>query len=131
MNASVNHEALIVAELSAAYAQLETAKKQVLLLETELLTLSEPPPGGEGTVKHDHYKVAYAISVTVPAAESKKLQGQWEGLGENAQKAFKWKAEIDKAQFRAIKDLDAAAFAELAPYVVSKPSKPVITLLES
>ena len=122
---------MMIAELTAA---LRKAKLAEITAKTERLRLEEliekqftKPDGGEGSHTDEEVKIVWKINRTVDTAA---VQAGWDNLTANAQKAFRWKADVDLTQLRALKDLDSAAYAQAAEYITSKPAKPSIELLK-
>lgn len=115
----------LVQELRNAKANEARAIESRRAIEEMIIGRFQPPEGGEGTVKDAELSITYKVTRTV---DTEALQTSWTDLGPNAQKAFKWKADIDLKQYRAIKDLDEPAFAQLNRFITTKPSKPALTL---
>ena len=119
----------MITELTAA---LRKAKLDEAIAKTERLRLEEliekqftKPDGGEGSHTDEEVKITWKINRTVDTA---KVQVSWDSMNTNAQKAFRWKAEVDLTQLRALADLDPGAYAQAAAYITSKPAKPTIEL---
>jgi hypothetical protein len=104
-----------------------TAKAERLRLEALIEAQFTKPEGGEGTHTDEEIRIKWSInrSVDTPA-----VQAGWEQLSENAKKAFRWKADVDLAHLRAIKDLDSMAYAQATVFITSKPAKPSIEILK-
>lgn len=125
MNASVQAIPLLVAELRAAKQQEDKAKEHRLSIEKQITDLFPQGKGFEGTVKEGDLSIAFKVTRSV---DTEKLQESWDSLNANARKAFKWKADIDLRQYRAIGELDAPSFAQISAFVTTKDAKPSITL---
>lgn len=117
----------LIAELRAAKMAEETAKKTRLDVENKILALYATPDGGEGTHNDEEFSIAWKLTRTV---DQEKLSADFELLGANVQKAFRWKPEVDLRQLRNLQELDAPAYAEAAKYFTSKPAKTSVTLKE-
>ena len=111
---------------------LRAVKEDELACKTERLRLENlieshfaKPESNEGTHNDEDFKIVWKLNRTV---DTPKVQDAWEGLSKNVQRAFRWKAEVDTAYLRALNELDAAAFAQAAQYITSKPAKPSIEL---
>jgi hypothetical protein len=111
---------------------LKTAKAAELTAKTERLRLEEliekqfiKPADGEGTHNDEGFKIVWKLNRTV---DTQAVQNAWEHLGPNSQKAFRWKAEVDLAQLRALQSLDPEAYKQVAEYITTKPAKPSIEL---
>lgn len=115
----------LIEQLREAKKTEETAKLNRLAIEEQILEAFEKPKSGEGTIKQDTFTITYKLTRTV---DTDALQDAWGSLGANAQKAFKWAASVDLKNYRAIQDLDAPAFEQLAKFVTTKPAKAAITL---
>jgi len=120
-----------IAELTIALRQAKLAES---IAKTERLRLEEliekqftKPDGGEGSHTDEEVKITWKINRTVDTAA---VQAGWDSLTANAQKAFRWKADVDLTQLRSLKDLDSAAYAQAAEFITSKPAKPSIELLK-
>ena len=104
----------------------ETAK--AMRLEVEEMLLSHFPTDkleGSVTDADNGITVTYKLTRTV---DTEAVQSAWDALTANAQKAFKWKADLDLKQFRAIKDLDPQSYDQLSKFVTSNPAKPSISI---
>jgi hypothetical protein len=121
----------MIAELTAALRKAKfaeaTAKAERLRLEELIEKQFTKPDGGEGTHTDEEVKITWKINRTVDTA---KVQAAWANMNKSAQSAFRWKAEVDLAHLRAIKDLDSAAYAQAAEFITSKPAKPSIEILK-
>jgi hypothetical protein len=122
---------MMIAELTAA---LRKAKLAEAIAKTERLQLEQliekqftKPDGGEGSHTDEEVKITWKINRTVDTAS---VEQAWDQLSTNAKKAFRWKADVDLTNLRALKDLDSAAFAQAAAFITSKPAKPTIELLK-
>jgi hypothetical protein len=121
----------MIAELTAALRKAKfaeaTAKAERLRLEELIEKQFTKPDGGEGTHTDEEVKITWKINRTVDTA---KVETAWDTLKPNAKNAFRWKAEVDLAHLRALKDLDSAAYAQAAEFITSKPAKPSIEILK-
>jgi hypothetical protein len=115
----------LVAELRAAKLAEETAKKNRLDVENKILALYVTPDGGEGTHNDEEFSIYWKLTRNVDA---EALSAEFEMLGANVQKAFRWKPEVDVRQLRALQELDAPAYAQAAKFFTSKPAKPSLNL---
>lgn len=97
-------------------------------IEEQIVALYAPPADGEGTTKDGDVSIAWKLTRKV---DTDALQTAWPDLGPNAQKAFRWKAETDLKQLRALQELDADSHAAAAKFITTTPAKPAITLKES
>jgi hypothetical protein len=125
----MNHATLAelkTAWLAAKHAETK-AQDERRDIEKSILALMPKKPEGTVTDKDAGVSVTYKVSRTV---DTPALQGQWHHLTENAQRAFKWKAEIDTRQFKALAEFDEAAYAFISQFVTSKEAKPSIEIKE-
>ena len=85
------------------------------------------PSKAEGTVtdKDSGISVAFKVNRKV---DSDALQLAWPSLNTNAQRAFRWKAEIDARQLKALQELDAQTYASIATLITATPAKPAISI---
>jgi hypothetical protein len=121
----INRLPVLLAALKAAKVAENEAKEIRTGLETAILDLCPPVEAGEGIAKLEGFSITYKMT---RAVDTEALQDAWGSLPANAQKAFKWKAEIDLKNYRAIQEMDQTAFTTLAKFVTSKPAKPTITI---
>lgn len=117
----------LTAQLRAAKLAEATAKAERLRLEEQIEKLFTKPDGGEGSHTDEEVKIVWKINRSVDTA---KVEAAWDDLYANAKSAFRWKAEVDLTHLRALKDLDAAAYAQAAEFITSKPAKPSIEILK-
>jgi hypothetical protein len=115
----------LIAALRAAKAAETAAKTDRLKIEGLIEAQFAKPANGEGTHNDEEFKISWKLTRAVDTAA---VQTAWDAISKNAQKAFRWKAEVDLAHLRALQDLDAAAYAEAAEYITTKPAKPSIEL---
>lgn len=73
------------------------------------------------------YRVSVKYGVT-RKVDTVKLQGLWESLPAAAQKAFRWKSEVDTKNLRALKEFAPADYARVVGVLETKPSKPSVTV---
>ena len=117
--------AQMIAALRAAKDNETLAKNERLRLEGLIEAQFTKPANGEGTHNDEEFKITWKINRTVDTA---KVQVSWDSMNTNAQKAFRWKAEVDLTQLRALADLDPGAYAQATAHITSKPAKPTIEL---
>jgi len=117
----------LTAQLRAAKLAEATAKAERLRLEDLIEKQFTKPDGGEGSHTDEEVKIVWKINRTVDTA---KVEAAWDDLHANTKSAFRWKAEVDLTHLRALKDLDAAAYAQAAEFITSKPAKTSIEILK-
>lgn len=115
----------LIAKLRAAKDNELTAKNERIRLEGLIESQFAKPESNEGTHNDEEFKITWKLNRTV---DTTKVQDAWDGLSKNAQRAFRWKADVDLTHLRALQDLDATAYAQAAEFITSKPAKPSIEL---
>lgn len=118
----------LIERLRKAKAAENAAKDARIVIEEEILAHFLPPETGEGTKTEGVLSVAWKVTRKV---DTDALQSAWPSMGPNAQKAFRWKADVDLKQLRALSDLDADSYSAAAKFITTTPAKPAITLKES
>jgi len=116
--------AVLVAALRHAKKVEEDAKAHRMEIEAQILALCPAPESGEGMHKDEEFDIAYRLIRSVDTA---KLQTDWSKLPTEAQKAFRWSADVDLRNLRALSE-DNAYIAQ--SYITAKPAKPAIKLKE-
>lgn len=125
MNAPLNIPQLR-AMLAAAKDREAQAKKERVQAEESLLAFF-PADKAEGTVTDKDHGITVTYGVS-RKADSEALQTAWMGLSANAQKAFRWSADVDTRQLKALAELDPTTHGAIAQYITTTPKKPTITL---
>ena len=115
----------LIAALRAAKSAETAAKNERLRIEGLITDQFAKPESNEGTHNDEEFKINWKLTRTV---DTQAVQNAWEHLGPNSQKAFRWKAEVDLAQLRALQSLDPEAYKQVAEYITTKPAKPSIEL---
>lgn len=124
MNAPMNNIPLLVAALRAAKAVEDDAVAQRKTLQAQLVSLITQP-GLETTFKGEGFQIAYKLDRKVDA---EMLWAAYPTLSLNAQKAFRFKADVDLKAYRALEEFDAPAFKTISAFVTTKPATPTVTL---
>lgn len=114
--------------LRDAKAKEAAARDERVAIEELIVARFAPPEGGEGTSKEGGLSITWKVTRKV---DTDALQGVWTDLPINTQKAFRWKADIELKQLRALQELDAGAYATAAKFITTAPAKPAVTLKES
>jgi hypothetical protein len=125
MNTSAPTAAMLVADLRAAKAAETAAMARRLAIEADLVGLFAVPEGGEGTHKDEEFSITWKLTRKV---DTEAVQAAWNALAANTQKAFRWKADIDLKNLRALQELDLGAYRKAAEFITTSPAKPAITL---
>jgi hypothetical protein len=115
----------LTAALKAAKAAEEKAKATRLDIETQMVALFAKPVTGEGTHNDEDFSITWKLNRTV---DTDKLSAAYESLPANAQRAFRWKAEVELKNLRALAELDPVSYSAVAEFITSKPAKPTIEL---
>ena len=106
--------------------QVETeAKAERLRIESLIEEQFAKPQAGEGVHKDEEFTITWKLTRTV---DTDQLSADFDDLPTNAQKAFRWKAEVNLAYLRSLAEIDPAAYNKAAVFVTSKPAKPSIEL---
>ena len=126
---STKGKTLTISELTALLRkakQAETdAKNERLRIEGLITEQFSKPESNEGSHSDEEFTITWKLNRTV---NSEKLANDYEDLPETAQKAFRWKAEVNLAYLRSLADIDPAAYNKAAVFITSKPAKPSIEL---
>ena len=115
----------LTAALKAAKAAEEKAKADRLDIEDQMVALFAKPVTGEGTHNDEEFSITWKLNRTV---DTDKLSAAYETLPVNVQRAFRWKAEVELKNLRALTELDPTSYLAAAEFITSKPAKPSITL---
>jgi hypothetical protein len=115
----------LTAALKAAKAAEDNAKALRLEIEGKIVALYAKPATGEGTHNDEEFSITWKLNRTV---DTEKLSAGYESLPVNAQRAFRWKAEVELKNLRALAELDPVSYSAAAEYITSKPAKPSIDL---
>jgi hypothetical protein len=115
----------LTAALKAAKAAEEKAKADRLDIEAKMVALFAKPATGEGTHNDEDFSITWKLNRTV---DTDKLSAAYESLPANAQRAFRWKAEVELKNLRALSELDPVSYSAAAEFITSKPAKPSIEL---
>lgn len=121
------------AELSAlaaawrsAKADEDQARARRLEIENQLLA-AYPVTGVEGTTHADvpGFKVTMTQRLT-RSVNTEALQAEWPVLPPVVREAFRWSADLDLRQYRALESANPDAYRLAADFVVAKPAKPTV-----
>jgi hypothetical protein len=115
----------LTAALKTAKAAEDNAKALRLEIEGKIVALYAKPATGEGTHNDEEFSITWKLNRTV---DSEKLSAGYESLPVNAQRAFRWKAEVELKNLRALAELDPVSYSAAAEFITSKPAKPSIEL---
>jgi hypothetical protein len=115
----------LITNLRTAKAVETAAKNERLRIEAEMVKLFAAPVSGEGSHNDEEFVIKWEMTRSV---DTDALQNGYDGLNANAQKAFRWKADVDLKQLRALQELDEVAYTQAAQYITNKPAKPSLKL---
>ena len=106
--------------------QAETdAKAERLRIEGLIEEQFAKPESGEGIHKDEEFSITWKLNRTV---DTDRLSADFDDLPDNAQRAFRWKAEVNLAYLRSLSEIDPTAYNKAAVFITSKPAKPSIEL---
>ena len=115
----------LAAQLRQAKANEDHAKQERLRIEGLIEAQFAKPESNEGTHNDEEFTITWKLNRTV---NTDQLAADYEDLPANAQKAFRWKAEVNLAYLRSLSEIDPAAYNSAAVFITSKPAKPSIEL---
>lgn len=107
-----------------AKAKEDAAIEERRKIDVQIVALMKQPDDGEGSVseKTETGKVSVTFGID-RKADTDSLATQWGELSDAVKGAFRWKAEVNTKEFKALSDADrdiAAGFVE------SKPKSPTV-----
>jgi len=118
--------------ISELAAQLRMAKQAEIEAKAERLRIEgliteqfAKPESNEGTHNDEEFTITWKLNRTV---NTDQLATDYDDLPTNAQKAFRWKAEVNLAYLRSLSEIDPAGYNKAAVFITSKPAKPSIEL---
>jgi hypothetical protein len=115
----------LAAQLRMAKQAENEAKAERLRIEGLITEQFAKPESNEGTHNDEEFTITWKLNRTV---NTDQLATDYDDLPTNAQKAFRWKAEVNLAYLRSLAEIDPAAYNKAAVFVTSKPAKPTIEL---
>jgi len=115
----------LVAQLRQAKQDENEAKAERLRIEGLITEQFAKPESNEGTHNDEDFSITWKLNRTV---DTDRLAADYDDLPENAQRAFRWKAEVNLAYLRQLSEIDPAAYNKAAVFITSKPAKPSIEL---
>ena len=101
------------------------AKAERLRIEGLIEEQFAKPVSGEGIHKDEEFSITWKLNRTV---DTDRLAADYDDLPDNAQRAFRWKAEVNLAFLRSLSEIDPSAYNKAAVFITSKPAKPSIEL---
>jgi len=115
----------LVAQLRQAKQTETDAKAERLRIEGLITEQFAKPESNEGTHNDEDFSITWKLNRTV---DTDRLAADYDDLSDNAQRAFRWKAEVNLAYLRQLSEIDPAAYNKAAVFITSKPAKPSIEL---
>ena len=115
----------LAAQLRKAKQAENEAKAERLRIEALITEQFAKPESNEGTHNDEEFSITWKLNRTV---DTDRLAADYDDLSENAQRAFRWKAEVNLAYLRSLSEIDPAAYNKVAVFITSKPAKPSIEL---
>jgi len=115
----------LAAQLRMAKQAENEAKAERLRIEGLITEQFAKPESNEGTHNDEEFTITWKLNRTV---NTDQLATDYDDLPTNAQKAFRWKAEVNLAYLRSLAEIDPAAYNKAAVFITSKPAKPSIEL---
>jgi hypothetical protein len=115
----------LAAQLRMAKQAENEAKAERLRIEGLITEQFAKPESNEGTHNDEEFTITWKLNRTV---NTDQLATDYDDLPANAQKAFRWKAEVNLAYLRSLSEIDPAAYNKAAVFITSKPAKPSIEL---
>jgi len=116
----------LAAAWQSAKADEEQARARRLEIEGQLLA-AYPVAGTEGTTHADvaGYKITIVQRLT-RSVDTQLLQASWTALPAVVREAFKWSADLDLRQYRALEAANKDAFRLASDFVTAKAGKPSV-----
>lgn len=126
---------LTLQQLAAAWRQAKADEHAANARRVEIehqICAAMPAQTAEDTVKAAFddcvVRVTYKVSRSV---DTEGLTAVWQALPDAAQKAFRWKAELNLKQLRALQELLPDEYRRVAAFIEAKPAKPAVTIEEA
>lgn len=116
----------LAAAWQSAKADEEQARARRLEIENQLIA-AYPVTGIEGTTHAD--VAGFKVTITQRlnrTVNSEALQAGWILLPHVVREAFRWSADLDLRQYRALESANPDAFRLAADFVVAKPAKATV-----
>ena len=115
----------LVEQLRKAKQAETDAKAERLRIEGLITEQFAKPESNEGTHNDEDFSITWKLNRMV---DTDRLAADYDDLSDNAQRAFRWKAEVNLAYLRQLSEIDPAAYNKAAVFITSKPAKPSIEL---
>jgi hypothetical protein len=115
----------LMAQLRQAKQAETDAKNERLRIEGLITEQFAKPESNEGTHNDEDFSITWKLNRSV---DTDRLAADYDDLPDNAQRAFRWKAEVNLAYLRQLSEIDPASYNKAAVFITSKPAKPSIEL---
>jgi hypothetical protein len=115
----------LVEQLRQAKFAENEAKAERLRIEGLITEQFAKPESNEGTHNDEDFSITWKLNRSV---DTDRLAADYDDLPDNAQRAFRWKAEVNLAYLRQLSEIDPASYNKAAVFITSKPAKPSIEL---
>jgi hypothetical protein len=115
----------LVAQLRQAKQAELDAKNERLRIEGLITEQFAKPESNEGSHNDEDFSITWKLNRSV---DTDRLAADYDDLSDNAQRAFRWKAEVNLAYLRQLSEIDPASYNKAAVFITSKPAKPSIEL---
>jgi hypothetical protein len=115
----------LVEQLRQAKLAENEAKNERLRIEGLITEQFAKPESNEGTHNDEDFSITWKLNRSV---DTDRLAADYDDLPDNAQRAFRWKAEVNLAYLRQLSEIDPASYNKAAVFITSKPAKPSIEL---
>lgn len=126
MNTQTTPMAVLATALREAKLAEESAKNARIAIEEQILTYF-PTDKEEGSITDADNGITCTFKLT-RKVDTAALQAAWGSLHQNVQRAFKWSADVDTKQLRALADLDAENAYAAQTFITTTPAKTAVTL---
>ena len=109
----------------AAKSAEDEARGRRVEIEADLLLHSQPV--AEGTDRVDTAATRLAVTYGVRRkVDSDALSDVWGALSDIGRKCFRWSADVDLKQLRAVQTVTPELYAQLAQFITATPAKPAV-----
>ena len=121
---------ITIAMLAQQFLDAKAEEEKAIAHRRSISKLIEDAMPGEAegttTMKVDGIKLSVARKVT-RSVDTAKVQAEWDNLSDPVRNAFKWKAELDTKNFRALEER-AEEYRQASQYITSKPAASTVTV---
>lgn len=92
--------------------------------------IADALPGTEEGATHaeaGNYKLTVSRGLK-RSADTESLQVKWNDINETTRKAFRWKADVDLRNLRALEVANEAAYKQALSFITAKPAAPSVSV---